>query len=120
MKLLLDMNIPLRYLELLSDRGLNVVRWSEIGACDAEDTEIMNYARTNDYIILTCDLDFSAILSSTHERKPSIIQIRASIIHAQQAVELIAVALNKNAEDLEKGAILSIDMKNARLRLLPL
>jgi len=120
MKLLLDMNIPLCYLELLSAKGIDSVRWSDIGACDAEDTEIMDYARTNNYIILTCDLDFSAILSYTHERKPSIMQIRASVLHAQRAVELIAITLNKNAADLEKGAILSIDAKNARLRLLPL
>jgi len=120
MKILLDMNIPLKYASLLKDNDYEIIRWSDIGACDAEDIEIMNFARENDFIVLTCDLDFSAILSSTNDLKPSIIQIRASLLHAERAAELIKYAINKNKNDLEKGAVLSIDLKRARLRLLPL
>jgi len=53
MKLLIDMNIPLIYLKLLSEKGLDVVSWSEIGKNDATDIEIMEYARINGYIIMT-------------------------------------------------------------------
>jgi len=120
MKILLDMNIPLRYSKLLTDKNIDSVRWSDVGVCNAEDHEIMSYARNNEYIVLTCDLDFSAILSATHEQKPSIVQIRASVIHAERAIDLITTAIRKNAGDLEKGAILSIDLKKARLRILPL
>lgn len=70
--------------------------------------------------VLTFDLDFSAILSATHETKPSIMQIRASVLHAELAAELISTALSQYETDLEKGAILSIDINKARLRLLPL
>ena len=71
-------------------------------------------------IVLTYDLDFSAILSVTHDSKPSIIQIRASIKSAEHAVDLIFNALLQNYNELEKGAILSIDTRKSRLRLLPL
>ena len=120
MKVLLDMNIPLKYAALLEKRGIEAIRWSDVGAPVAADEEIMAYARDNDFIVLTCDLDFSAILSATREMKPSVAQIRASVLHAEQAVDLVAAALLENAEDLRKGAILSIDIKKARLRLLPL
>jgi predicted nuclease of predicted toxin-antitoxin system len=70
--------------------------------------------------VLTFDLDFSAILSSTRELKPSVVQIRVSIPYAEQAVDLISAAMFKNYEDLERGAILTIDANKARLRLLPL
>jgi len=120
MKILLDMNIPLKYVALLEKRGFAPLCWSDVGAPSATDAEIMAYARNNNYIVLTYDLDFSTILSVTHELKPSVAQIRASAIHAERAVDLIANALIQNAEEMEKGAILSIDLKKARLRLLPL
>ena len=120
MKILLDMNIPLKYAALLADRGIMALRWSDVGAPSASDVEIMAYARENNYIVLTYDLDFSAILSTTHELKPSVAQIRASVLHAEQAVDLVASALIQNADEMEKGAILSIDLKKSRLHLLPL
>ena len=119
MKILLDMNIPLKYGELLTNKGINLVRWSDIGSPNAPDIEIMEYARNYDFIVLTFDLDFSAILSMTHELKPSIAQIRASVLYADKAVDLISAALLRYADDLQKGAILSIDLNNARIRLLP-
>ena len=120
MKILLDMNIPLKYAALLENKGFDVLRWSDVGAPDAADVEIMEYARHHNFIVLTCDLDFSTILSVTHELKPSVAQIRASVLHAERAVDLIAASLLRYADDLKKGAILSVDLKNARLRLLPL
>ena len=66
------MNIPLKYAELLAEKGVESLRWSDVGTANAADTEIMAYARSNDYIVLTYDLDFSTILSVTHELKPSI------------------------------------------------
>ena len=120
MKLLLDMNIPLKYAALLSDKGIESLRWSAVGSPKASDREIMKYASDNNLIVLTFDLDFSTILSSTHNLKPSIIQVRASILNAEQTVDFIAEALLRNMHDLDKGAILTIDSKKSRLRLLPL
>jgi len=120
MKLLLDMNVPLKYSTLLASKGIDSIRWSDVGSPNAKDVEIMSYARDNDLIVLTYDLDFSAILSSTHDLKPSIIQIRVSSFHAEKAVSLIATALVQNKDDIVKGAIISVDLHKARLRLLPL
>ena len=120
MKILIDMNIPRKYTDLLLRKGIESVRWSEVGSLNASDAEIITYGQMNNFIILTCDLDFSAILSATRGLKPSIVQVRASILHADKIVDLLTIALLQNADELEKGAILSIDAKKARLRLLPL
>lgn len=88
MKILLDMNIPAKYAALLSNKGIEFLRWSDVGSPNAKDSQIMAYARDNGYIVLTFDLDFGAILSGTHDSKPSIVQIRASIRSAEQAVDL--------------------------------
>ena len=61
MKTLLDMNLPPKWSELLSENGIESMHWHKIGAPDASDIEIMEYARNNDYIVLTCDLDFSTV-----------------------------------------------------------
>jgi len=120
MKILLDMNIPLKYTALFAKKGLKAVRWSDVGAENATDIEIMEYARANNFIVMTCDLDFGTILSATHELKPSVVQIRGSLVGVERAVDIIEAALRQGEEYLEKGAILSIDSKNARFRLLPL
>lgn len=120
MKVLLDMNIPFIYASLLTNKGIDSLRWSDVGAPNATDLEIMAYARANRYIVLTFDLDFGTILSMTHELKPSVAQIRASVIDAEQAVDLVSVAILRYADELERGAILSIDLKKTRLRLLPI
>lgn len=80
MKVLLDMNIPLKYTELLKAKGINSSRWTDIGAPNATDATIMAYAFENDFTVLTYDLDFSALLATNHGLKPSVAQIRASIV----------------------------------------
>ena len=120
MKLLLDMNIPQKYVSLLREKGFDVLRWSDVGEPNAADDRIMEYARENDFIVVTYDLDFSAILSATHAPKPSVVQVRATIPQATQIVDLIAIALLQNKDSLISGAILTIDSKKARFRMLPL
>ena len=56
MRVLLDMNIPLRYTDLLAEKGVQSLRWSDIGAPDATDAEIMAYARENNFIVLYCNI----------------------------------------------------------------
>ena len=107
MKILIDMNIPFKYTALLTERGVECIRWSDVGLPNASDAEIMEYARNNDFIVLTFDLDFSAILSTTHELKPSVAQIRASILHAEEAADLISTALLRNTDDLIKWLLFS-------------
>jgi predicted nuclease of predicted toxin-antitoxin system len=61
----------------LLDAGCEAVHWSIVGKADATDSEIMAFAAANDYVVLTNNLDFAAILASTHHKKPSVVQIRA-------------------------------------------
>ena len=120
MKLLLDMNLSPKLAGILVNKGIEASHWYYVGAPDATDTEIMLYARNNNFIVLTCDLDFSAILSVTHGQKPSVIQLRLQSVDLESISELVRIAILQNAAELEKGAVLSIDTKKARLRLLPL
>jgi predicted nuclease of predicted toxin-antitoxin system len=105
---------------MLSLKGIETVHWADVGAADAPDTEIMAYAASRDYIVLTNDLDFSAILAATHGSKPSIVQIRAVDTRPEAIVEQVFQSLIQCAPELETGALVTIATNKTRLRILPL
>lgn len=120
MRLLVDMNLSPRWVSLLADAGIEAAHWSMLGTANATDTEIMAYARANDYVVLTHDLDFSAILAVTHGEKPSVVQIRTEDLSLNAIGKQVIAALLQMKLDLEEGALLTIDPSRTRLRVLPL
>jgi predicted nuclease of predicted toxin-antitoxin system len=120
MKLLVDMNLSPRWAAVLVDAGLEAAHWSTLGAKNAPDTEIMAYAKTYGYVVLTHDLDFGAILAATHGDKPSVVQIRADNVSPDVIATQIIAALRQMAPELEEGALLTVDANRTRLRVLPL
>jgi predicted nuclease of predicted toxin-antitoxin system len=65
MKILLDMNLTPGWARYLQSSGFEAVHWSQIGRPDAPDEEIMMYAAKQEFVVLTHELDFSAILAAT-------------------------------------------------------
>lgn len=119
MKLLVDMNLSPRWIPFLLDAGYEAVHWSTVGKAGATDSEIMAFAAANDYVVLTNDLDFAAILASTHHKKPSVAQIRAEDLDPNVIGTRIVAALQFAQKDLEGGALLTIEADRTRLRVLP-
>ena len=70
MKVLLDMNLSKAWLSVLREAGHEVAHWSDCGAATAPDIEIMNYARTHGFVILTHDLDFGTLAVVHHRHRP--------------------------------------------------
>jgi predicted nuclease of predicted toxin-antitoxin system len=120
MKLLLDMNLTPRWVPYLESGGFEAVHWSNVGRADALDEEIMAYAARLGLVVLTHDLDFSAILAATKGKKPSVVQVRAQNISPESIGTQIVSALRYTRADLEAGALLTIDPDRTRIRLLPL
>jgi predicted nuclease of predicted toxin-antitoxin system len=120
MKLLVDMNLSPRWVAVLVDAGFEAAHWSTLGAKNAPDPEIMAYAKINDFVVLTHDLDFGAILAATHGEKPSVVQIRAENVSPGVIAAQVIAALRQMASELEEGALLTVDANRTRLRVLPL
>ena len=120
MKLLVDMNLSPRWIKVLADASIESAHWSSLGANNAPDSEIMVYAGVHDYVVLTHDLDFGAILAATHGEKPSVVQIRAEDVSPDVIGKQVIIALRQMASELEEGALLTIDTNRTRLRVLPL
>ncbi len=120
MKLLVDMNLSPRWVSVLAQAGIESTHWSTLGSANATDVHIMAFARTHGYVVLTHDLDFSAILAATHGDKPSVVQIRAEDVSPDVIGAPVIDALRQMSAELEAGALLTVEPSRTRLRLLPL
>jgi len=120
MKLLVDMNLSPRWVNLLIEVGFDAAHWSAVGVGHAPDAEIMAFAKANGYVVLTHDLDFSSILAAIHGDKPSVVQIRAGDVRPEAIGQSVIMALRQMDRELEDGALVMADPRRTRLRVLPL
>jgi predicted nuclease of predicted toxin-antitoxin system len=114
------MNLSPRWVDVFINHNIEAAHWSSVGSAYASDIEIMNYAKANNYIVFTHDLDFSAILAINHYQKPSVIQIRTGDISPAISGQLVINALFAATAEIEKGALITINLKKTRLHILPL
>ncbi|HWX86500.1 MAG TPA: DUF5615 family PIN-like protein [Xanthobacteraceae bacterium] len=120
MKILVDMNLSPGWVDFLVAAGFEAVHWSTIGVGDASDSELMQWAATYSHVVLTCDLDFGAILAATQGRRPSVLQLRSDLLTPEFIGPAVLAAIHQAQQELSSGALVSIDAARARLRLLPL
>ena len=120
MKFLIDMNLSPRWVEVFMAAGLDATHWVAIGDPRATDRSIMEWARSNGYIVFTHDLDFGAILAATQASGPSVIQIRAENVLPEGAGDAVIAAIRRFQDGLEQGALISVDPERARARILPI
>jgi predicted nuclease of predicted toxin-antitoxin system len=120
MKIVLDMNLSPAWIPFLKAGGHEVKHWSEIGVITATDIEIMEWARNNDYIVFTPDLDFSALLFATEAKVSSVLQLRTEDIRPKTIGKPVLVALQPAEENIKQGALVTLDPSRNQIRLLPL
>lgn len=120
MKLLVDMNLSPRWIGVLYGAGIEAIHWSAVGPLNAPDAQIMAFALANDFVVLTHDLDFGAILAATQGRKPSVVQLRADDVNPDAMGGQVLNALRQVQAELLEGALVTINPVRTRLRVLPL
>ena len=120
MKILVDMNLSPEWIPTLIAGGFEAVHWSSIGNPKAQDAEILEWARRNDWIVFTNDLDFGHILALTRADGPSVIQARAQDLLPENLGEIVIAALRQNRASLEAGALIVVDESSLRVRILPI
>lgn len=120
MKILIGMNLSPSWAKVLNEAGIEAIHWSEVGPATTPDPAIMAYATANGFVILTNDLDFGIALAIAHREKPSVAQIRGEDLRPVSIGTHVVLALRQMQVELDAGALLTIDPKRTRLRLLPL
>ncbi|WEK03579.1 MAG: DUF5615 family PIN-like protein [Candidatus Devosia phytovorans] len=119
MRFIVDMNMSAKWVLALQQAGYDARHWSSIGSSKAPDSDIAAMARAEDAIVLTRDLDFSAIVATTHLEKPSVIHLRDKDRFDEATVARLLMTIKAFETLLRSGAILTIAGNRARIRPLP-
>jgi predicted nuclease of predicted toxin-antitoxin system len=120
MELVIDANLSPGWVALFEKAEHEAVHWFDVGAPDATDRTIMRWASEAGRVVFTHDLDFSALLAATQAEGPSVLQIRAQDVLPSAMGTVVLHALHRFADELRAGAIVTVDLSRARVRLLPL
>ena len=113
------MNLTPEWAEYLRTAGFNAIHWSKVGSIDAPDHEIMQWARSNSWIVLTNDLDFGTMLATSGADAPSVVQLRTNNTLPSRVGQVVVRARRAAEADLRTGALLTIEGDSARSRSLP-
>ena len=120
MKFLIDMNLSPAWASALQNAGFEAIHWSNVGAGNADDRIIFDWAAEHGYAILTLDLDFGTLLSFTGFSQPSVIQIRREDVAPDVLLPTLLEVLKKYSKEIEYGSLMVIDATKIRIRMLPL
>jgi predicted nuclease of predicted toxin-antitoxin system len=119
MKILLNMSLSPQWKITLSRAGFETVHWSEIGAANDPDQTILDFARASAYVVFTQDLDFGILLARNRQDRPSVIQVRTKDLFPEVVGTYVIAALRQMEQELNDGALLTIDPHRYRVRMLP-
>ena len=121
MKFLIDENLSPLVAAGLRDAGHVAAHVADVGLSSAGDTELIEFAAENDFVLMSADTDFGTLLAATGARAPSVVLIRRTV--DRRATRLLALLL-ENLEQveaaLEEGAVVVLEDARVRVRRLPL
>ena len=117
---LADMGISQTTVKWLKEQGFEAFHVRDMNMHRATDTEILEKARNDKHIVLTCDLDFGEILSATGEDCPSVVIFRLENEKPEHINKRLKQVLQESLEALIQGAIIVVEEGRHRIRKLPI
>ena len=120
MRIAADVHISPRTVQFLNGLGHDAVRVTDIMPAGAPDPAIIDWAVSNDRVVLTQDLDFSEIVVVSGMSQPSVIQLRLSDAQVDRVNRILELALPQLETAIANGIIASVnDDARIRIRQLP-
>ena len=120
MRLLADLHIAPRTVQFLRSLGHDVLRVTDFLPATASDESIVERAAQDQRIILTQDLDMTAIIALSRRQYPSLVTLRLSSVRIEFVNAILQRTLPALEHDLQQGALVTIEDSRIRLRHLPL
>ena len=120
MRLLANLYIAPRTVQLLRSLGHDVLRVTDLLLVTASNETIVERAAQDERIILTQNLDMTAIIALLRPQYPSLVTLRLSSVRIEFVNTILQRTLPILEQDLLQGAFVTIEDSRVRLRRLPL
>jgi predicted nuclease of predicted toxin-antitoxin system len=118
-RLLADVHISPKTVGDLQKQGYEIIRSSDVLPNNAPDINILEFARTENWVVLTQDLDFSMLVALSRYSQPSLITLRLSSAKPDFVTQKLLDVLPQIEEALQEGSAITIQDENIRIRKLP-
>ena len=120
LRFLADMNLsPLTVAALQAD-GYDILRVSSLLPATTADSVILEEARQREMVIVTQDLDFSALLALGGYARPSLVTLRLSNTDPHVVTQRLRQVLPRLEQHLAEGCAITVDDSAIRIRKLPI
>jgi predicted nuclease of predicted toxin-antitoxin system len=119
-RLLANMNISPKTVKALRKEGWDIDRVSQFLPVNTSDQEILAFARQEDRVVITQDLDFSTLLALGGFDRPSLIILRLSEGDPDTVSRRLIEVLPRIEQALSEGCSITIEDVAVRVRKLPI
>lgn len=120
LRFLADMNISPLTVEALRRAGWDIVRVSNLPPANATDREILELARREDRVVVTQDMDFSALLAVEGFHRPSLVTLRLLETGPETVIRRLLQVLPQVEAALRQGSAVTVEDTVVRVRQLPI
>jgi predicted nuclease of predicted toxin-antitoxin system len=114
------MNISPKTVKALRKEGWDIDRVSQFLPVNTSDQEILAFARQEDRVVITQDLDFSTLLALGGFDRPSLIILRLSEGDPDTVSRRLIEVLPRIEQALSEGCSITIEDVAVRVRKLPI
>jgi len=114
------MNISPKTVESLGKQGWDIIRVSKLLPENASDQEILKLARQEERVVVTQDLDFSALLALGGFNRPSLVTFRLSVSDPESITRRLLEILPGFEDTLNVGCAITVEDISVRIRRLPI
>jgi len=118
-KFIADIHISPLTVSKLQKAGYAIVRVTDKLPSASADSEIIQLALKEQAVIITQDMDFSAIVAQSGLNGPSVVSLRVANARPDIIAEILVTVLPSIEAYISEGAIVSIDEYGYRVRILP-
>ncbi|MBI2265288.1 MAG: DUF5615 family PIN-like protein [Armatimonadetes bacterium] len=120
LRFLANMNISPQTVQTLQQNGWDTIRVSQVLPVNAPDREILDYARSEGRVVVTQDLDFSALLALGGHSTPSLITLRLLSSDPQTVSGKLLEVFSDLETSIADGCAVTIEDTAVRVRRLPI
>lgn len=119
LKFIADVHISPLTIEELRKVGYAIIRVTDKLPATASDKDIIQLAHKEQAVIITQNLDFSAIVAQSGLKGPSVVSLRVVNAQPNLITRMLTTVLPRIEAYIAEGAIVSIDEQSYRVKKLP-